>query len=274
MSPLLTALLLGGFLEGATCFAAESQNPNPKNAASTTEKPTQDSKDSPKESHEAGDSHDLDHPAAKKAAGKKDPPEPDEAPVPSALEMKTEKLQPVNYSILKDPFKRPASTFLESELEQLPPLQRYATQQFRIQAILYGLKKPRALVTDPTGGVHQVDEGMKMGLNQGKISHIKKDHIIVHEFIFNLTGQRQPVDTLLWIETPDNPSNVSSSTVPAPQSTFSVFPSPSAKPEKQTPDSTQESPLFPSFSMPVTTSPTPSPDSKSKQGVLPDENTK
>ena len=71
------------------------------------------------------------------------------------------------------------------------PLECCDLLQFRISIIISGsgVDKPYATVIDPSRNKLNVNEGMYMGLNRGKVFKINRDGISVREPILDKTGQ-------------------------------------------------------------------------------------
>lgn len=68
--------------------------------------------------------------------------------------------------------------------EKLPgnsKLLQYGLDQLKVTAIIWGIAKPRALVSTPDGDSFIVQKGDLMGRNYGKISRVAKDELVVVE---------------------------------------------------------------------------------------------
>jgi type IV pilus assembly protein PilP len=61
------------------------------------------------------------------------------------------------------------------------PIQSFETGRFRVSGIIAGLRENRALLIDPNGKGYVVQEGMLIGLNNGRISRITANAVEVTE---------------------------------------------------------------------------------------------
>ena len=61
------------------------------------------------------------------------------------------------------------------------PLERFDLSQLMVTGIIWGSKRPRALIEDPTGKGYIVDEGAGIGKNKGRIVRIDDNRVIVKE---------------------------------------------------------------------------------------------
>lgn len=61
------------------------------------------------------------------------------------------------------------------------PLQLFEIDRLSVIAIMWSVNKPRALVKDPSGKIHTVRQGTKLGLSNGEILAIREGEIVVME---------------------------------------------------------------------------------------------
>lgn len=96
----------------------------------------------------------------------------------------------------RDPFK-PFGPYGAPDLQPLPvpdataqpelpppdldPLQLYDLNQLRVVAIVWGVKKPRAMIKDPVGKLHVVSKDTKIGRNNGFVALIREGEVVVVE---------------------------------------------------------------------------------------------
>lgn len=102
----------------------------------------------------------------------------------------------------RDPFEESKPSFIKEEKldngigeamaitanDELPPLERYPAEQYRVKAVLLGDKYPRALVLAPNGGTAIVKESARLGDKNGVIERIDRTGIQVLEKIKNTFG--------------------------------------------------------------------------------------
>ena len=70
----------------------------------------------------------------------------------------------------------------------LQPLQRYELSQLKLVAIIWNIDNPRALVEDSAGKGYIISKGSFIGNNQGKVTDILKDEIVVAEESTDISG--------------------------------------------------------------------------------------
>lgn len=119
-----------------------------------------------------------------------------ESPAPAdpnsakALEALTEELflqglmDPFDYDPRgrKDPFAQPV---LDRPVAQgashgpLLPLQRYEVANLKLIGIIWDVKRPRAMISDPNGKVHIVGPNTKIGVRNGYIAVIREGEIVI-----------------------------------------------------------------------------------------------
>jgi type IV pilus assembly protein PilP len=61
------------------------------------------------------------------------------------------------------------------------PIQSFETGRFKVSGIIAGLRENRALLIDPNGKGYVVQEGMQIGMNNGRISRITAHSVEVME---------------------------------------------------------------------------------------------
>jgi Tfp pilus assembly protein PilP len=99
---------------------------------------------------------------------------------------------------LRDPFRKPPSkAAFGAEGGNIPPLERYELDRYKLVGVITGPRKNKALITDPDGKMHVVSEAMFIGTRHGKITHIRPGQILVEEKVVNLLGQEEKVESAL-----------------------------------------------------------------------------
>ncbi|HEX4923546.1 MAG TPA: pilus assembly protein PilP [Bdellovibrionales bacterium] len=65
-------------------------------------------------------------------------------------------------------------------------LERFALDQLKLVGIIWDVKTPKAMFTDPGGKTHVVNEQDKVGRNNGYIAEIREGEVVVIEKFYNL----------------------------------------------------------------------------------------
>lgn len=68
------------------------------------------------------------------------------------------------------------------------PLEKFDLKTLEVVAIVWDTDHPKALIQDPTKGVHSVVKGQRIGKNEGYIAEIREGEIVVIE-MFELNGK-------------------------------------------------------------------------------------
>lgn len=86
--------------------------------------------------------------------------------------------------------------------ETLSPLERYELGQLRLVGVVWHVKEPSAMIEDSAGLGYVVKVGTPIGPNEGKVTAIKPDQIIVEETYVDLFGgkKRREVNIKLSVE--------------------------------------------------------------------------
>ncbi len=86
----------------------------------------------------------------------------------------------------KDPFAQPV---LDRPVAQgvshgpMLPLQKFDLARLKLIGIIWDVKRPRAMISDPDGKVHVVGPNTKIGIRNGYIAVIREGEIVVVETI-------------------------------------------------------------------------------------------
>lgn len=70
----------------------------------------------------------------------------------------------------------------------LEPLENFDVKALEVVAIIWGIKKPKALIQDPNKVIHTVIKGMRIGKNDGVIAEIREGEVVVME-LFDQNGK-------------------------------------------------------------------------------------
>jgi type IV pilus assembly protein PilP len=85
----------------------------------------------------------------------------------------------------------------EAKAEQLPPLQRYPVEQFRVQGIAWERTGHVAMLHAPDGRGYMVRQGNIVGRNKGVVKQITPKTVVVEERLKSLRGELQTKVTTL-----------------------------------------------------------------------------
>jgi Tfp pilus assembly protein PilP len=117
-------------------------------------------------------------------------PAPEASPVPRTV---------ADYKKFRDPFKEPVIAEVE---EHRSDLERYATTDFKVVAIITGPLRMRAMLVGPDSKTHYVAEKMKIGLRDGVITKITTKSVIVREKVVNPLGEVETFNTEISMDQP------------------------------------------------------------------------
>jgi len=79
------------------------------------------------------------------------------------------------------------------------PLEQFELNQLNVVAVVWDATRPRALIQDPSGASYIVQEGSKVGKNEGQIIRIDDSAVLVKEVYVDYLGERTPKDIELRI---------------------------------------------------------------------------
>lgn len=102
----------------------------------------------------------------------------------------------------RDPFKSyfGDAQAVEREKEPVSELQKYNISDMRVNAIIWGIAAPRALVTAPDGKTFKLRNGDFIGKNWGKVNKILPDKIEIIETYKDPLGRK--ILNKLYLELP------------------------------------------------------------------------
>ena len=92
---------------------------------------------------------------------------------------------------LRDPFQLPTSVHQRKEAPK-SDLEAYALKDFKLNGVITGPKKVRAMLTGPSSKTFFVKVGDRIGVRGGKITHIASDSVRITEFFQDEQGRDQP----------------------------------------------------------------------------------
>lgn len=83
----------------------------------------------------------------------------------------------------------------------LQPLQRYELSQLKLVAIIWNIDNPRALVEDSAGKGYIITKGSYVGNNQGKVTGILENEIVITEEAADIFGETKTKETRIKLRT-------------------------------------------------------------------------
>ncbi|MDI6744438.1 MAG: pilus assembly protein PilP [Thermodesulfovibrionales bacterium] len=97
----------------------------------------------------------------------------------------------------RDPFVSLVVTAVEKPKKGQTPLENYDISAIKILGIVWNEKGNFATVVLPDGKAYTLREGMTIGIHEGKIQKINKNHIVIVERIKDYKGQLKSKETIL-----------------------------------------------------------------------------
>ncbi|MFZ3122949.1 MAG: pilus assembly protein PilP [Thermodesulfovibrionales bacterium] len=97
----------------------------------------------------------------------------------------------------RDPFVSLVVTAVEKPKKGQTPLENYDVSAIKILGIVWNEKGNFATVVLPDGKAYTLREGMTIGIHEGKIQKINKNHIVIIERIKDYKGQLKSKETIL-----------------------------------------------------------------------------
>lgn len=99
----------------------------------------------------------------------------------------------------RDPFRPFRISPKNNESEIGGPLEQFELEQLEVVAVVWSAQKPRAMVSDPSGGTYTIGVDSKMGKNKGRVIHIGDNLVLVKETYVDFAGERTTKDVELRI---------------------------------------------------------------------------
>lgn len=97
----------------------------------------------------------------------------------------------------RDPFVSLVVTAVEKPKKGQTPLENYDISAIKILGIVWNEKGNFATVVLPDGKAYTLREGMTIGIHEGRIQKINKNHIVIIERIKDYKGQLRSKETIL-----------------------------------------------------------------------------
>jgi type IV pilus assembly protein PilP len=106
----------------------------------------------------------------------------------------------------RDPFRSYEWEHLKRELAdsaQSGPLEQYDLSQLSLLGVVWNVGRARALVQDPSGMSYVVAAGARMGKNEGMVTRIDDNLVVVRERYVDLYGNESTKDVEMRIRASD-----------------------------------------------------------------------
>ena len=100
----------------------------------------------------------------------------------------------------RDPF-RSILFDMTQAAEETPraPLEQFELAQISLLAVVWDAVKPRALITDPGGRSFVIQQGSRLGKNEGRVVDIGDNVVLVRETYVNFAGERTTKDIAIRV---------------------------------------------------------------------------
>lgn len=124
-------------------------------------------------------------------------PNPGSSPIVNPEASAIPKPQPRTFNIaeeinkLRDPFRRADLSKYISKSRLKGELEQFATSEYKMKGVITGAKRVRAMVEAPNGKTYFVKINDKIGLQNGVVTKITPDRILVTEKTLNLMGEEE-----------------------------------------------------------------------------------
>jgi Tfp pilus assembly protein PilP len=92
---------------------------------------------------------------------------------------------------LRDPFEEPVMV-KEVKTQAQSDLELYQLRDLKLNGVVTGPKRPRAMITSPKGQSFFVKVGDSVGAREGRVTQITADSVRVMEFYVDDKGKRLP----------------------------------------------------------------------------------
>lgn len=92
---------------------------------------------------------------------------------------------------LRDPFQMPTILLAKKEKPKTD-LEMFELKDFKLNGVISGPKKTRAMLTVPNGKTYFVSVGDQLGAREGRVTAIQSDAIKVVEYEIDEKGRRSP----------------------------------------------------------------------------------
>lgn len=97
----------------------------------------------------------------------------------------------------RDPFVSLIAKAQEAPKKGQTPLESYDVSAIKVLGIVWNNKGYHASIVLPDGKAYTINEGMTIGLHQGKIQKINNNSVVIKELIKDYRGEIKPKETIL-----------------------------------------------------------------------------
>jgi hypothetical protein len=94
----------------------------------------------------------------------------------------------------RDPFRSFVLEHAKDRIHDRGPLEQFDLAQLSVVAVVWNTERPRALVLDPSGRGYVVAEGTMIGKNDGRVTDISDNTVVVRETYVDYLGERTEKD--------------------------------------------------------------------------------
>lgn len=77
------------------------------------------------------------------------------------------------------------------------PLESFEINQFKLVGVIWNVRDPKAMVSDPNGKLHMIKKETKIGRNNGFVAAIREGEVIIVEPSVNESGMQTAVTRVL-----------------------------------------------------------------------------
>jgi type IV pilus assembly protein PilP len=101
----------------------------------------------------------------------------------------------------RDPFESLTAAKVPAPGSEVPmtPLQKFDTSQFRLIGVIVGKGEPTAMVTAPDGKSYLLKRGVKIGRNEGTVTQVNPDAVVVEERYTDFSGEVKKGEQLIQL---------------------------------------------------------------------------
>jgi type IV pilus assembly protein PilP len=123
------------------------------------------------------------------------------APTPPPAAVQPQQTEDDNYRYdptgKPDPFRSYVKVFLSRQKDRdapSTPLERFDLSQLSVTAVVWGNESARALINDPSGKGYIISVGTPIGKNNGRVTRIDDNLVLVKETYVDFRGQATTKD--------------------------------------------------------------------------------
>jgi len=99
----------------------------------------------------------------------------------------------------RDPFRSFVLEHAKDRVHDRGPLEQFDLTQLSCVAVVWNTERPRALILDPSGRGYVVSEGTMVGKNDGKVTSIGDNTVVIRETYVDYLGERTEKDIQMHV---------------------------------------------------------------------------